>query len=89
MPQPRGRPLTWRELSEAFVKLTRAVDQALGVDRIPRQAREILTDAQAAAAPVRSRIRLEPPGGGGDPRSASDTKTARRSPGAPSGVLGA
>ena len=59
---PRPRPITWRELTTAFVALLAAVDQALVMNRLPTQTREILTEAQSRAGPLRSRIREESPG---------------------------
>jgi len=61
-PNPNPRPVTWNELVSTFMSLSSAVSQALAVERIPRQAREILTEAQSQAAPVRARIRVESPG---------------------------
>ena len=42
-PNPNPRPVTWNELVSTFMSLSSAVSQALAVERIPRQAREILT----------------------------------------------
>ena len=61
-PQSNSRPVTWRELTTAFIDLTVAVSQALAVERIPNQARTVLVEAQSKAAAVRSRIRVERPG---------------------------
>lgn len=61
-PRPlRTRPLSWHQLTKAYAELAVAVDQVLLMERIPSQARTVLTDAKVTVEATKRGLRREPP----------------------------